>query len=69
MDKTRMSPRHRTIERLQSFLQNSSNIEPELEQFIKHLIMALQSTYTYDGAVYNPNMSDNAEDSPSKIHH
>ncbi|MGE5405024.1 MAG: hypothetical protein ACM3PP_08795 [Candidatus Saccharibacteria bacterium] len=69
MDKTRMSPRVRTIERLQSFLQNSVDLEPELEQFIKHLIMALQSAYTYDDAAYAQSISDDAANSPSKIHH
>lgn len=44
MDKLPLSAKQETIIRLEKFLQDSVNLEPELELFIKNLIASLRAT-------------------------
>lgn len=42
MNKSPLDSRQVTIKRLREFLQESVNLEPELEQFVKTLILSLE---------------------------
>jgi hypothetical protein len=48
VEKEQSSPRQLTIRRLQEFLQDSVNLEPELEQFVKTLLYFLESAAQYE---------------------
>ncbi|MDD3654100.1 MAG: hypothetical protein PHO01_07950 [Desulfotomaculaceae bacterium] len=48
MGKSELTTRQETIKRLQVFLQESHNLEPELEQFIRLLIVHLENAAFFE---------------------
>jgi len=60
MKKYSLNPRQVTIIRLREFLQKSLNLEPELERFVKTLIISLEKADHVNPA-YNPCSSDRIE--------
>ena len=57
MKKYSTNPRQMTIIRLREFLQESVNIEPELERFVKTLILS-QEKADHVNSAYHPSPSD-----------
>lgn len=68
MGKSELSTRQEAIKRLQVFLQESHNLEPELEQFIKLLIVHLENAAFFESEILDEEC-DRVPDSPSKLQH
>ncbi len=64
MSKALRNSRQITIERLREFLKESVNLEPELEQFIKTLLLTLEFSEQENFNQFPP-----SPDHPSKFQH
>lgn len=64
MSKPLLDSRRITIKRLREFLQESVNLEPELEQFVKILIFSLEYAELNNTTIYS-----SSSERPSKVQH